>query len=174
MTNILALDISLLRAGVARIRSAGTETILSTETVVVPPCRVPGAREGTMRNEARVGAARLKWWHDFIVEAICDYDYYDLTPTIAVEQLAYSERIAETAKLYGVIELACYIRYIPLVYVQIKTIKLHATGHGDCDKQRMVETAVAKWGDMISNEHEADAAWMADYVLKTQGGNHGK
>jgi hypothetical protein len=49
MTNILALDISLLRAGVARIRSTDTETTLSTETVVVPPCRVPGAKAGTQK-----------------------------------------------------------------------------------------------------------------------------
>lgn len=165
MKRILALDLTLTGAGVAWcIRESAGQPVFETETVSVPSLRVPSVRPGKLKNAPRVGAARLHWWRDWFVGWLCqDPD------VVAVEDLAYhAPNACHVAKLYGVLELLCFERDVPLIYVNIKTIKLHATGMGDCDKQRMIDTAVERFGVQVRGEHEADAAWLCDYVYRKE------
>lgn len=166
MKRILALDLTLTGAGVAWcLRESAGQPETETETVTVPPLRVPGKRPGTEKNAPRVGAARLHWWRDWFVEWLCQ----DLD-VVAVEGLAFNApRMAGIAKLCGVLELLCFERDVPLTYVPPKTVKLHATGMGDCDKQRMIDTAVERFGEQVGDEHQADAVWLCDYVYRTGG-----
>lgn len=156
MAKILALDLSLTTAGVCRHSDTGYDH----ETVKVPSIRVPGAKIGTTKAAPRLGAERLCWWHGWLIEELTRE-----VKLVAVEALAFSApRLAEIAKLYGIVELTCHVRNIRMVYVPIKTIKKHATGSGESDKQRMIDTARDRFGDGISDEHTADAAWLCDYA----------
>ena len=168
MNRILALDLSLTNAGVCRLSDEIVgQPWYEVETVCVPPKRVPGARPGRSRNEQRTGAERLLWWKAWLVEEI---NPWRDGVTVAVEQLAFgAPRLAEIAKLYGVLEVTCAERDVGVVYVGIQAIKRHATGMHDCDKRRMIDTARARFGEHVLTEHEADAAWLCDYVYRGMG-----
>ena len=55
---------------------------------------------------------------------------------------------------------------LPVVEVLPSTIKKHATGRGDADKDAMMAAVVDNFFHEPTNEHEADAIWAADYAAQ--------
>ena len=64
----------------------------------------------------------------------------------------------------GICELIAYRRELFVASVTGSTIKKHATGAGNADKPAVVAAAIAR-GWAPANDHEADAMWLADYVM---------
>lgn len=58
----------------------------------------------------------------------------------------------------------CEENAIPCAGVPVGTLKKYATGHGGCNKQAMIDAAIAK-GWEPEDDNEADALWLLDYVL---------
>lgn len=55
---------------------------------------------------------------------------------------------------------------IPYEGVPVATIKRHATGRGNADKDAMTAAACRKWTDRaIADDNESDALWLLDYSL---------
>jgi Holliday junction resolvasome RuvABC endonuclease subunit len=50
-------------------------------------------------------------------------------------------------------------RGIPFAYIGARTLKKYAVGHGDADKQRMVDAAI-DLGALPRNDDEADSWWL--------------
>ena len=168
MTRILALDLSLTRAGVCRLlETRAGQPVFTVETVHVPKVRIPGAKPNTTKSAERVGTARLVWWRQWLADEQrgCDYGL------IAMEAPALMApgRKMDKAELYGVVKVACAELAVPLLVVSIQAIKLYATGHGNADKQRMLDTAQTQFGEQIRTEDEADAAWLCRLAAQWEG-----
>lgn len=69
--------------------------------------------------------------------------------------------------LQGVLTAWCEENKIPYEAIPVGTIKKWATGHGGCNKQAMIDAAVAK-GWEPADHNEADAQHLLDYVLSTR------
>ncbi|MCG6560599.1 hypothetical protein MB818_20515 [Ruegeria sp. 1NDH52C] len=61
------------------------------------------------------------------------------------------------------------LRGIPYEGVPVGTIKRHATGHGNANKQAMIAAARAR-GYSPADDNEADAIAILHWALETQGG----
>lgn len=68
----------------------------------------------------------------------------------------------------GLLRLACQQACVPLHTVEVKTLKLHATGKGNANKQMMIDAARARGWQPI-DDNAADAAWVLDYWLENNG-----
>ena len=159
MTRILALDLSLTNAGVCRLLTwMGGWPVFETETITVPPLRVPGARPGTRKNAPRTGADRLAWWRNWLSADLHRNDY--CMAVMEAPAMHGSGRVFDIGELYGVVKILCYDRSLPLILVPPSSLKFYATGRGDSDKRRMIDTAVDTFGTQVWDEHQADAAWL--------------
>ena len=168
MTRILALDLSLTRAGVCRLlETRAGQPVFTTETARVAKLRVPGAKPGTTRNAERTGTARLVWWRQWLAEEVREHDF----GLIAMEAPALMApgRKFDKAEQYGVVKVALAELHVPLVVVGIQAIKMYATGRGDADKLRMLDTAQDMFGVQVADEDQADAAWLCRLVAQWQG-----
>lgn len=168
---ILALDMSLNTCGVCRlVNVCAGHPVWEVETITMPPLRVPGARAGTEKNAPRTGAARLAWWRGWLMaETRKPYP-----PLVIAEAPALrgSGMVADIGELSGVLKLACldYTGH-ELKTVGIQQIKKFATGLGNADKQRMIDTAAESLGgESALDEHQADAYWLAEIAFLTWGG----
>lgn len=64
----------------------------------------------------------------------------------------------------------CEERKIPYESIPVGTIKKHATGKGNANKDQMVEAAKRRWPDRaICDDNEADALWILDCGLVQEG-----
>jgi hypothetical protein len=55
--------------------------------------------------------------------------------------------------------------------VPVGTVKKHATGKGNSNKDAMVEAARSKWPDIdIKDDNQADALWIWDWAQNEYGG----
>ena len=55
---------------------------------------------------------------------------------------------------------------IPYKGLSSSEIKKHASGNGQCNKERMLSLARAKWGmDAIVDDNQADAMWLLDLAI---------
>lgn len=61
----------------------------------------------------------------------------------------------------------CEANAIPCSGVPVATIKRHATGKGNANKQAMIDAAIAK-GWNPADHNEADALHLLDYVLNAK------
>ena len=85
---------------------------------------------------------------------------------IAYEEVARHVATA-AAHIYGglvavlqTLALSCEIEYVG---IPVGTIKKHATGKGNANKDRMIEAALERWPDAaIVDDNEADARWCAE------------
>ena len=73
----------------------------------------------------------------------------------------------DAAHIYGgliaVIAKVCEEEGIPYFAIPVGTVKRHATGRGNANKDAMVEAAQVKWpADGLVREDECDARWIAD------------
>lgn len=60
----------------------------------------------------------------------------------------------------------CEKRGIPYTAVPVQTIKKHATGKGNAKKDAMIAAAAVKWpAKNVTDDNEADALWLLDFVL---------
>lgn len=97
-----------------------------------------------------------------------------------VQAIFYEEVAAHkgtaAAHIYGglvaTLQTFCEERNIPYCGVPVGTIKKHATGKGNADKDKMIAAAREKLGYVGSDDNEADALWLLDYAVKDalQGG----
>lgn len=150
---------SLNNSGVARLVDVvAGQPVWEVETVVVPPLRVPGVRPGTEKNSPRIGAARLLFWYRWIEDEIRATE----PGVIMMEAPAIngSGRVFDMGEAYGVIKLQAHCVDVPVYLVAPTSLKKYATGHGECDKQRMIDSAVAESGEQVRDEHQADAFWL--------------
>lgn len=53
---------------------------------------------------------------------------------------------------------------IPIVSVNVKTLKKFSTGFGDADKDEMLGAALNKWKFLPDTDDEADALFIAEYA----------
>lgn len=100
----------------------------------------------------------------------------DLMDMVEPQFVAYEEVRAHSSTLaahcFGGLEMLllaeCERRKIPVHGIPVGTIKKHATGRGDADKDLMVLTARAKWRDLdIIDDNQADALWIMDTAQHT-------
>lgn len=68
-------------------------------------------------------------------------------------------RIQEECELFDV-------EYTPIHSAMLKKF---ATGKGNAPKERMLQLAREKWGDLIEDDNEADARWMLEWARKEYG-----
>lgn len=80
---------------------------------------------------------------------------------------------ADAAFVYGGlvshIQSHCEHRGIPYTAIPVGTIKKHATGKGNANKEAMLEAAQARWGDQVVSSDQADALWILDCYLAQMG-----
>jgi crossover junction endodeoxyribonuclease RuvC len=74
----------------------------------------------------------------------------------------------DAAHIYGgllaILSEECERRNIPYSGVPVGSIKRHATGKGNADKEKMLTFARARWGKIVTDDNHADALWILDYV----------
>jgi len=59
---------------------------------------------------------------------------------------------------------------IPYRGIPVGTVKKHATGKGNADKDAMIAAAVKRWAGFVpADDNEADARWIADAGAKELG-----
>ncbi|MDV7200214.1 hypothetical protein RYZ18_02615 [Roseovarius sp. 10] len=79
----------------------------------------------------------------------------------------------DAAHVYGgllaVLTSWAELRVVPYQGVPVGTIKRHATGHGNANKQAMIDAARAR-GFTPTDDNEADAIAILLWALETQGG----
>jgi|SRR5690625_243443 len=73
----------------------------------------------------------------------------------------------DAAHVYGgllaVLTAECEKRGIPYQGIPVGTVKKHATGKGNANKQAMLEAAESKWPDQqIADDNQADALWVLE------------
>lgn len=79
-------------------------------------------------------------------------------------------RAIDAAQMYGayvgIIQTICLENNIFYAGVPVQTIKKHATGRGNADKEQMIEAAILKFKtiDIINSDH-ADGLHLLDYIL---------
>jgi len=76
----------------------------------------------------------------------------------------------DAAHAYGgyvaIVQSVCLDNGIPYEGVPVQTIKKHATGKGNADKQQMVDAAIKQFKNInIIDDNHADALWLLDYAL---------
>lgn len=76
------------------------------------------------------------------------------------------------AHIYGglvaILQSFCIDNGIEYQGIPVGTIKKHATGKGNANKQMMIEACEAKLGVKPIDDNEADALWLLDYIIKTE------
>lgn len=75
----------------------------------------------------------------------------------------------DAAQAYGGymahVQSVCLENDIPYTGVPVQTIKKHATGKGNADKQQMVDAAIKKFPRTnVIDDNQADALWLLDYA----------
>lgn len=72
----------------------------------------------------------------------------------------------DAAHVYGgivaVLAAECESRSIPYAGIPVGTVKKHATGKGNADKEKMLAAARAKWPGWDGDDNEADARFIAE------------
>jgi Holliday junction resolvasome RuvABC endonuclease subunit len=76
----------------------------------------------------------------------------------------------DAAHIYGgvvaVLTSFCEDKGIPYQGIPVGTIKKHATGKGNANKEIMLAAAKEKWPEYdIKDDNQADAMWLLDVVL---------
>jgi Holliday junction resolvasome RuvABC endonuclease subunit len=73
--------------------------------------------------------------------------------------------------IIAIIAEHCEMHEIPYEGIHWATIKRHATGKGNANKDAMVGAARSKWPDIeIVDDNQADALWIWDWAQNEYGG----
>lgn len=133
--NVVGLDLSLTRTGIASTRGAES---------LSPPKQL-----GML--------ARQRWIRHAVIARIADADL------LVVERIAYSttgKYAKENAGLWYVVMVAADARRIRWIDVVSNTRALYATGNGRADKGTVLAAAIKRLPIDVANHDEADAAWL--------------
>ncbi|WP_187414106.1 crossover junction endodeoxyribonuclease RuvC [Nonomuraea sp. PA05] len=90
------------------------------------------------------------------------------TQAIGIEDYAFQKRSSAThrlAEIGGTVRLACWRARIAVAVINLKHLKLYATGDGDASKQQMADAARTYAGATFPTEDECDAAWARWLLL---------
>ena len=85
------------------------------------------------------------------------------------EPVFVTRGMAALALRYGlqmVVQVVCEQAKTAYVGVPVATLKKHATGKGNAKKPQMIQAAKDASGLNLSSSDEADAYWVADYLMK--------
>jgi len=89
---------------------------------------------------------------------------------VCVYEEVAAHRGTAAAHVYGgllaVLQSLCESMDIPYRGYPVGTIKRHATGKGNANKDAMVDAARERFGDEIDDDNQADALWLLDLALK--------
>ncbi|MGR6915384.1 crossover junction endodeoxyribonuclease RuvC [[Actinomadura] parvosata] len=141
---VIGLDLAAEQSGLAL--PDGT-----TEVIVAP--KVKGKR--TLADDL----ARMDHIHAHVHDVL-----FRLKPNMLVlEDYASSLRSAAAhrlAEISGNIRLACWRTGATLALVNVKHLKIYATGSGNATKSQMATAALKRAGIEFATEDECDAAWL--------------
>lgn len=146
--NILALDLSLTRTGLA--------TPNAHADVLAPP-------KGYDR-----GVRRLHWIEEKVL-GIVSMLRIDL---VVLEGYSFGSKgaaVFNIAELGGVIRLALFRRGVPFVEIPPAVVKKLATGKGNASKDLVLVEAVKRLGYEGSDNNESDALWLREAALHHYG-----
>lgn len=91
---------------------------------------------------------------------------------IGIEDYAFQKRSSGThrlAEIGGAVRLACWRAGIAIAVINVKHLKIYATGDGDASKQQMADAALEYAGARFPSEDECDAAWARWLTLDLLG-----
>jgi len=113
------------------------------------------------------GGMRFVRLMNYLIEACNGVD-------LVVYEEVHRHSGTDAAHVYGgiiaVIQQYCELHEINYQGVPVGTIKLHATGKGNANKDAMVDAARANWPDIeIHDDNQADALWILDWAEKEYG-----
>lgn len=94
------------------------------------------------------------------------------TQAIGIEDYAFQKRSSGThrlAEIGGSVRLACWRAGIAIAVINIKHLKLYATGDADASKDQMGAAALEYAGAVFPTMDECDAAWARWLVLDLLG-----
>lgn len=94
---------------------------------------------------------------------------YDCGADLIVYEEVHAHSAVDAAHVYGalqgILQLFCINNGIEYRGVGVGSIKKHATGKGNADKEAMVKAAVTKFKSVnILDSNHADALWLLDYA----------
>jgi Holliday junction resolvasome RuvABC endonuclease subunit len=133
-TQILALDLSLVRSGVCR--PDGTTTCIASKGLS--------------------GAARLS----AIVDEVRGFCRDDDVELVVLEGYSFGSKgraVFDIGELGGCVRLLLHRLGVPFVDVAPSSLKKYATGKGNCGKDEMIAAAIRRFGFEGSDNNEADA-----------------
>lgn len=79
----------------------------------------------------------------------------------------HASSVIAASKFIGVMEEVCERLSINYSGYSAKEIKLHATGKGNCNKEKMIESAKIKFSNTeIIDDNHADALWLLNMTEK--------
>lgn len=141
---VIGLDLAAEQSGLALPDGA-------TETIVAPSVKGKRALADDL--------ARM----DLIQAHVSDVLFRLKPDMLVLEDYAASLRSAAAhrlAEISGNIRLACWRNGATLALVNVKHLKIYATGSGDATKSQMATAALKRAGLEFATEDECDAAWL--------------
>lgn len=149
--NVMGLDLSLTSTGVALTR--GDTWRVRTNAAD--------------RLEIRL-AAIVDGVHEAIDACGADDETVEL---VAIEDMVTQAKFAgATAPVHGAVRLWLWKFPLPVVLIAPKSLKLYASGNGNCDKQAMADAALKRAGVDFGKKHdECDAWWLRAMTLDAYG-----
>lgn len=142
---VMGLDLSAEQTGVALPDGA---------TLVIKPRKVTG-RTRTLTDDLE----RLYHVADTVRDLLGKHG-----PQLAVIEdyaaNAKGQSLHRLAEIGGVVRLACYRAGVPIALVNIKHVKMYATGNGSATKSQMAVAALERAGCKFASDDECDAWWM--------------
>ncbi|MCF6467344.1 crossover junction endodeoxyribonuclease RuvC [Nonomuraea sp. MG754425] len=91
---------------------------------------------------------------------------------IGIEDYAFQKRSSGThrlAEIGGAVRLACWRAGVAIAVINVKHLKMYATGDGDASKLHMGAAAFQFAGTVFASEDECDAAWARWLILDLLG-----
>ena len=88
---------------------------------------------------------------------------------VAAEDVNVSKNfiaLRKLSELRGVLMYVCAELDIPLVFINVKSLKKWATGDGNADKRKMIEYCEKRWHYAVKDDNESDACHIYFYILK--------
>jgi crossover junction endodeoxyribonuclease RuvC len=157
---VVGLDLSLTGAGYAAIQNRDATECGSPRFITKT-----FASAGATKDSIAKRAERIEKMADEIVDEISNL--IDFPRLICLEDMPYGARGAGTVDRTGLWWLVVTkIRrrfYIPIILVNVSTVKIYATGRGNkVDKDEVVLAIARRYRDApITNNNEADAFTLA-------------
>ncbi|MEV4079194.1 hypothetical protein AB0J43_02725 [Nonomuraea fuscirosea] len=132
----------------------------STRLITAPPVRVKKGERRTLADNMRR--------HDHVDAECVRLILASGTTFIGIEDYAFTKRSSAThrlAEIGGSVRLACWRAGLGIAVINVKHLKMYATGDADASKQQMIDAALEYAGATFPSEDECDAAWTRWLLL---------